>query len=593
MVFFGDLHLLKKGKNSIMKKIFVKVFLLLAGSPVLAQLFPPKNYPGNYFRDPLNIPISLAANFGELRPNHYHMGLDIRTERRENLPVYAAADGYIARVKIEPWGFGQAIYINHPNGYTTLYAHLNAFYPALAAYVRQQQYNMESWKVFLNIPPGLFPVKKGDLIAYSGNTGGSQGPHLHFEIRRTADDTNLNPMLFGLPVPDNTSPVIQRLALYDLGKSVYEQVPQIYPVHKAGSDYSITPDLITTAARKIGFAISAFDTQSGSVNPNGIYEAVLYNNEQELIGFQMDNISYEDTKNINAHIDYKTKANGGPYLQQLFALPGATRSIYRPPGGSGAVDIGDGLVHNIRIAVRDAYGNSTVLNCKIQYREGPATVRAVQGKIFYPMMLDGYEAGDCAFYIGERCLYDSVHIAYTSSTIPSPGVVSAVHGIGAAYIPLQDSFLVRIRPNINLAASKLNKVVMERWTGGEKELSPVEWQNGWASARFRGFGNFQLLLDETAPLITPLGFKDGANLRKATRLAFSVKDNSGEIKSFRAELDPPAAGRSGKWICFSNDKGRSFVYKFDEHCGPGKHELKVTAEDESGNVAVKIFRFTR
>ncbi len=148
-----------------------------------SQFFSPAEVPRGYFRDPLAVPMSLAANFGELRPNHYHMGLDIRTQHRENLPVFAAADGYVARVSVEPAGFGQAIYICHPNGYTTVYGHLNQFFPALAAYVRDQQYRRQSWAVSLTLPPNQFRVKKGDFIAYSGNTGGSQGPHLHFEIR--------------------------------------------------------------------------------------------------------------------------------------------------------------------------------------------------------------------------------------------------------------------------------------------------------------------------------------------------------------------------------------------------------------------------
>src|SRR6478735_5452758 len=165
-----------------MKKLAIILFQIFSISSFInAQ----DNYPQGYFRNPLNIPIQLAANFGELRTDHFHMGLDIRTQSRENLPVYATADGYISRIKIEPYGFGRAIYINHPNGYTTLYAHLNEFYPALEQYVKLQQYKQESWSVYLELPPGFFPVKKGDVIANSGNTGGSQGPHLHFEIRNT------------------------------------------------------------------------------------------------------------------------------------------------------------------------------------------------------------------------------------------------------------------------------------------------------------------------------------------------------------------------------------------------------------------------
>ncbi|HTL08896.1 MAG TPA: M23 family metallopeptidase, partial [Chitinophagaceae bacterium] len=284
------------------------------------QVFPPNSYPANYFRNPLAIPISLAGNFGELRPNHYHMGFDLKTDHRENLPVYAAADGYIVRVKIEPAGFGRAIYIRHPNGYTTVYGHLNAFMPALDEWLKQQQYQQETWRIFPELSPALFPVKKGDFIAFSGNTGGSQGPHVHFEIRTSADDINLNPMLFHLPVADNTKPSISRLALYDRRLSVYEQSPRLIPIKKAGADYSTVAPLITVNTPKISFAISASDTHSGSANPNGIFEADLYDNGQAVIGFQMDKISYNTTRNLNAHIDYKTKANGGPYLQQLFEL---------------------------------------------------------------------------------------------------------------------------------------------------------------------------------------------------------------------------------------------------------------------------------
>ncbi len=175
----------------------------------------PASYPKGYFRNPLELPMDLSGNFGELRPNHYHMGLDLKTNRVENQLVHAAADGYISRIKIEPGGFGRAIYINHPNGFTTLYAHLNDFNPKLENWVKQQQYSKESWNIFLELTPGQFPVKQGDFLAYSGNTGGSQAPHLHFEIRRTTDDVNVNPMLFGFPLADNTAPRILRLAVYD------------------------------------------------------------------------------------------------------------------------------------------------------------------------------------------------------------------------------------------------------------------------------------------------------------------------------------------------------------------------------------------
>jgi hypothetical protein len=569
-----------------MKHLLIKALLVIIYCPAFSQIFPAKNYPKGYFRDPLNIPISLAGNFGELRPNHYHMGLDIRTNHRENLPVFAAADGYIAHIKVEPAGFGQAVYINHPNGYTTVYGHLNDFFPALSAYVKRQQYKMESWRVFLDIPPGMFPVKKGDLIAYSGNTGGSEAPHVHFEIRSTADDVNKNPMLFGMLIEDNTAPVILRLAVYDRTKSIYEQSPRILPVRRSGNFYSLANGIIITNSPKVSFAISAFDTESGTSNRNGIYEADLFDNNNAVIGFQMDNISYDKTRNVNAHIDYKTKARGGPFLQELFQLYGYVNSIYHQVSGDGVIDLSDGAIHSIKIEVRDPVGNISELEYKVKFNGNVIKDLGPPGKKFYPMMLDGSETDDFAFYIGEKCLYDSIDINFLKLPNQNPGGVSNIYLIGSTNIPLQDSFLVRIKANTNLSSDKKNKTVMERFAGSKRDVKKVEWQNDWASAHFRDFGSFQLVVDEVPPVIVPVGFYDGANVSRVKRIVFIIKDNMGSFKNFRAELD-------GNWLRFTNDKGKSFIYKFDEHCPKGKHELKVSVEDEAGNVGVKIFRFVR
>ena len=569
-----------------MKSLLLALLMSCISVSLFGQLFPAKEYPQHYFRNPLNLPISLAGNFGEIRPNHYHMGLDIRTEKRVNMPVYAAADGYIAKVKVEPFGFGQAIYITHPNGYTTLYAHLNDFYPALSAYVKEQQYKQESWRVFIDIPPNMFLVKKGDFIALSGSTGGSQAPHVHFEIRRTADDVNLNPSLFGLPITDNSKPTLLRLAMYDATKSIYEQSPKLFPVRLVNGSYQIPGGKITASSPTVMFAIGTYDTESGSTNHNGIYQASISDNGKVQLGFQMDDISYNGTRNINAHIDYKTKTNGGANLQQLFRLQGYTNSIYYALKNDGFLNIGDGNPHQIKIEVKDANGNASTLNFSVAYKNGVSASILVPGKMFYPGMLDGLENPECAFYINEKSLYDSVHISYAKSNATDPQAVSTVHSIGAVYIPIQEPILIRIKPNSNFDMSKKDRVVMQRFAGTKKDVQKVEWQAGWASARFRDFGNFQLLLDEEPPQIIPVGFVDGANLSKASRIVFTIKDNLDEFKNFRAELD-------GKWLRFTNDKGKSFIYQFDEHCAAGKHELKISVEDEAGNRTVKTFSFTR
>jgi len=570
-------------------RILVIVFLLCS-EMLTAQVFPPAVYPKGYFRNPLAIPIDLSGNFGELRPNHYHMGLDLKTKARENQPVYAAADGYVARIKIEPAGFGRALYINHPNGYTTLYAHLNDFNPQLEAWVKEQQYKQQSWRIFLEPPASLFPVKKGDFIAYSGNTGGSQAPHLHFEVRRSADDVNLNPLLFGLPLADNVPPRILRMGIYDRTKSIYEQSARLFPAKATGgTKYTATPELINVSSPSISFAIGAFDTHTGSTNLNGIFESILYVDEQPVAAFQMDNISYNDTRYLNAHIDYRTKAGGGPWLQQLFDLPGYINSIYRNIKNNGVVDLSDGAIHTVRIEVKDTYLNTSTLYCRVQYKPGAAsatTTPSADNPMFYPLMLDGFEKENCEFFIGERCLYDSVHIRYARAATANPQAVSALHSIGASYIPLQEAFLVRVQPVKLLTPEQQQRTIMQWTSGAKKDVQKVEWQNNWASARFRDFGSYMLLVDQEPPSIVPIGFTDGADLSKATRIAFTVNDNNNKFKNVKPMLD-------GKWLRFTNDKGRTFIYRFDEQCPPGKHDLTIYAEDEAGNATTKTFTFTR
>lgn len=549
-----------------------------------AQLFEKKQYPSQYFQWPVGATIGIVANFGELRNNHFHMGLDCRTDQVENKPVYAAAEGYVAKIKIEPSGFGRAIYINHPNGLTTLYAHLNDFNPELEAYVKQQQYDVEKWNIFIDIPPSLFPVNKGELIAYSGNTGGSQGPHLHFEIRDTKTDKVLNPLLFDMPITDHISPSIIRLAIYDRTKSTYEQTPRIMTLKKADGVYVPENGNLTVNTPKVSFAITAFDQYSGSTNQNGIYQAVMLDNYRPISGFQIDSISYAETRYMNANIDFRLKYTGGPYLQHLSRLPGNSSAIYKADQSDGVLDLTDEKEHYILISVSDPNGNTSHVRFRISMSGLSPKIQGIAANtenLFQPGFVNIFENDHLQFYLGEDAIYDSFHFKYNESRDNQGKTTYQVHNPS---IPLQNYFTLRIKESFSPADT--GKIVMQRFYGAKSDYAKANFEDGWYKASFREMGNFKLILDNTPPAVSPMGFSDNMNAAKLKRILFVVTDNTKEIKQFTALLD-------GEWLRFTNDKGRNFIYNFDEKCPVGNHELRIIAEDLVGNKTTKTYHFTR
>ena len=576
-----------KGKNTMK----IAAFLLQLFSLqiiVNAQEKTVNKYPQGYFRNPLGIPLSVTGNFGELRPNHWHMGLDLRTNQKENQPVFAAANGYIVHVGIRSQSFGRYIIINHPNGLSTLYAHLNKFFPELEQYVEEQQQKKESWAIELDFTETQFPVKQGKFIAFSGNTGGSQGPHLHFEIRDTKTDRSLNPLLFGFAIKDDIPPVITRLGIYDRALSTYQQNPKLIPLKKTDSGYYTLPRKIVTGYKRISFAIGAYDRITGASTPDGIYSAFFYFDEKPQGGFILDNINYYESVYVNAQIDYRFKFNGGSNLQHLSKLPGDYGNVYKEIESEyGIIELPDTAEHSVRIEVSDAYDNLSELFFPIQYNESQLQQdRKDQQKQFVPGYVNMIEEKDFEIYIPETCLYDTVNSFYSRNDFSVPNAVTAMHQVNDPSIPVHDNFTVRIKPAVAIAADHRNKIVMVREWRGRRSIQKATWQKEWLTGSFSDFGNFRAFTDLISPVINAPGKgKDTLNLSPLNRIVFTPTDNYG-VKSFRAELN-------GKWLKFTNDKARSFIYIFDEQCPYGVHELKVRVEDIVGNVTEKTWWFKR
>ena len=567
----------------MLKHFFVFYIFVFNFSSSSAQVFPDQNYPTNYFRYPLDIPLKLNANFGEMRPNHFHMGLDLFTLRKENLPVLSPAEGWVSKIKIDPNGFGNAIYVSHPNGYTTLYAHMNSFLPQLKEAIEAAQYKKQSWKGEVLFEKNQFPVKKGQFIGYSGNTGASAGPHVHYEIRRTEDDACVNALLFH-KVYDVTPPDISKLAIYDRNKSTYEQFPRAVQLIRAVGTYSVAGGMVTVNSNKISFAIVATDRITGIPNSNGIFETVVYDNEEVISGFQIDGIDYLQTRYLNAHIDYRVKASGGSYWQHLTPLPGDRLPIYYKKK-DGCIYLEDTIAHAIKIIVKDANGNVSTVQFKLKRTATvslPVNVYK-DSRYMLPNQINVFEQNDVQLVSSEKSFYDAFRFVYNYKT--SAVAYSNIHVMHTPTIPVHDSLMYRIKPNKPIPASVINRVLMIKTARGKTEVAKANFVKGWYEAKFRELGEFWLEVDEMPPTIAIAGVKDSSILVASTKIVCTVADNKKKIKTFRAELD-------GNWLLFTG-LGPVFRYTVDEHCPPGEHELKFIVEDEAGNTTERIFHITR
>jgi hypothetical protein len=565
-------------------KQFLILFALLTRYSVGAQSNSQiaSQYPQGYFRNPLNIPILLAGNFGEVRPNHFHSGIDIKTNGKENLPVYAAAEGYVSRIKMEKGGFGHALYISHPNGFTTLYAHLNNFAPQIQSYLKKIQYQKESWAVDLQLTPEQFPVKKGEQIAWSGNTGGSTAPHLHFEIRDSKTEHPLNPQLFGFYITDSRSPVPTQIALYDLNRSIFEQTPLVVNLRKAGDQYRVPSDTIIINTDRLGVGINVNDYMNGSDNTLNFYVAKWYKDDMLQGQIKLDNISYGVTRYLHAYVDYKSRKSNGTWYQLLFQLPGNRLNGIYPflNEQQGAMTLRNQETSNIRLELTDAAGNTSSISFHVK-SEGN-TMKEDCANVFSVGKPNTLEHPNVRFEIDANGLYDDV--CFKLDLSKDERALSDKIRLHQPFVPVHKYFTLSIKPNTPISFTHRNKIVTMYSDGKTEEARAATFENGWYNASVRSFGTYWLITDTTAPAIKPLQ-PNGANLSKATRINFRVTENITSVKSFRAELD-------GRWLAFE-PRGDIFFYTFDEHCPRGKHKLTVTASDENNNSKTLVYTFTR
>ncbi|MBK9731540.1 MAG: M23 family metallopeptidase [Chitinophagaceae bacterium] len=539
----------------------------------------------DYFRNPLDIPITLAANFGEIRSNHFHTGFDIRTNAEIGYKVYAAADGVISRIKVSAGGFGNVLYITHPNGYMTVYAHLDHFNDAIAAYVKQQQYAKQSFEVELFPEASKFPVRKSDLIAYSGNSGASGGPHLHFEIRDASGETYpLNPAAF-YKLEDTIAPKITAAYIYGIEKTT--GIPVKYAVKKIKSGYTLAKDSVVVNNAMVGVAVEAADYMNRASNDYGVFEFTVKLDGKQIYNVKFDKFDFANGRYVNAFTDYKAIKTSDKTIQRLFRLPGDHNTIYHDLVNDGKISFTDSLFHLVEVMAADAYQNTTTLSFHVKGNHVTKAVPATteEGRVFHYNQPNTFTSDSIQLNLPANILYEDLTFSYVE--IPSAAKrYSATHVVQNANIPVHDSYEIRILPR-NISTTLQPKAVIAYDEGkGVSGTKTSHWDGKWLVARAREFGYFYVMLDTTAPKITPVNVKQNS-LLTTNNIKFTISDNLSGIVAYKGLLD-------GKWILMEYDpKNKRLQCTLDKQLAPGEHSLKITVADDVKNESVYLLKFKK
>jgi hypothetical protein len=557
---------------AIFLSIFFYCFTAYAQSPVQTQ-----EYPKNFFRYPLDLPPAVVGGFGELRPSHFHSGLDLRTNQRTGYPVHAAADGYVSRVRVQFGGGGNIVYLTHPNGFTTVYMHNKQFNPEITKAVRDYQYQHQLYEVDFTLPPGQIQVCKDDVISISGQSGAVEGPHLHFEIRDTKTEETINPQLFGVTIPDKVPPSISAVAIYHLNDEPFsEKTPHQFlaVAGRAGNYHLVKPGVIDLSG-SIGFGISANDITSTSASHIGIYSIGLKLDGKDVYTFATDRFAFDQTHAINGYIDYPTYLTAHRFIQKCFIPPGSKISLYPQSVNRGVINFDDDAVHEVEYVVKDVAGNTSTLTLKVRskHSEHPVAAFKPTGTLFHYDQRNEFMNDRVKVTIMPGNLYDNVDFTYSASAEKLPGAYSVIHRIHNRFTPIHDYYDLWIKPDVDLGKFA-DKAVIVSTTGA---CDSSYYENGYIRAKSHAFGDYYIKLDTVATRITQLNIHNGSNLAQAHGIFLRIGDNLSGVKTYNGKID-------GKWVLMEWDyKTKVLSYTFDISLAPGKHTFELTVGDYKYN----------
>lgn len=525
--------------------------------------------------NPLPIKPSLSGSYGELRSNHFHGGLDLKTGGKEGLEVMAAAKGHVSRIKISPYGYGKALYIDHPGGYTTVYGHLRGFNAEISAYIKAAQKAAESFEIDIYPAETELPVLRGEVVAFSGNTGGSGGPHLHFEVRETATEVPRNPLLFGFPLQDNILPSVKAIAIEPIGLgSRVNDSDHAFRASVSGAGINAKQPVQINGA--FSLAVNGFDQFSGSLNQNGFYKLELHADSLLIAEFTADSIPFHQSRYINAQIDYEHYYMHRSRFLRLFRLPGNNleAGFYKRPDGVIELDPGK---YTIELRATDVDGNQRKVAFQVAVKK-PVDYTAKKAE--RPMQWNAYnyfETNNVQIVIPQGALYESIDFAF-SERLDSIHGKSAIVSVHKSTTPLHIPVSIRLK-TFQLSDSSRAFIAQLNSKGNFMRALTSHWNGEWLEAESKYFGRFAVMEDLKAPSIFYPG--GGSYFRNPTKsLDFQMSDDMSGIYDYDAFVD-------GQWVVadYEPKKNRLSVQMDDVRETNAEHELRIVVTDLVGNVS--------
>lgn len=557
---------------------------LIASLLFCNSIFSQTDYPKDYFRPPLDIPMQLSGNFGELRPNHFHAGFDLKTNQREGLKVFAVADGYVSRIKISTFGNGKTIYITHPNGFTSVYGHLQTTLGEIQDFVQKTHYKDQAFEIEMFPKPNELPVTKGQLIALTGNTGASEGPHLHFEFRDSKTEFIINPMFFGFDknIKDTKKPTISAVYVYPLNNTTVNQSKQPLLLNVSLQKDGTYLATKVKANGTIGFGISAVDLDDVSFNKNGVFDVTTYLNGKQNYNYQFNTYSFDEMRYINAFIDYAKYKKTGLRVQKMFMPTPFALSIIKTDSLHGIIPVQPNLTSAYTIKVSDYYGNLNSVTIPIEYDATTPIIgaEAITSKYFVRYNKDAnFEKDNMSVFFPAGTFYNDFNLNFD--------VKNNRIFIHDDTVPVHSNFTITIKDS-SFSEKLRDKLYIARFNGNSKSYNMTLRKNDVFTAKSKTLGQYGLVADTIAPTITPINLIKDKWLSDVKKIQFVIKDSLSGIKSYNGYLN-------GKWILFDYDnKTNKITHNFDDGIvAEGANDLKIEVVDNVGNATVYETRFFR